>query len=68
MALKIYMSDMAITLLISKACMRWRRNLKGLFTRVMMVEIAENLGPSPFKRDLSNDTTSSQTNPTGQSL
>jgi hypothetical protein len=29
---------------------------------------AENLGASPFKRDLSNDTTFSQTNLAGQSL
>jgi hypothetical protein len=62
------MYDMAIILLISKACTRWRRNLKGLFTREMVVKSAENLGASPFKRDLSNDTTSSQTNLAGQSL
>jgi hypothetical protein len=62
------MSDMAIILLIAKACTRWRRNLKGLFTREMMVKCAENLGASLFKRDLSNDTTSSQTNLAGQSL
>jgi hypothetical protein len=33
------MSFMAIILLIAKACSRWRRNLKGLFTREMMVKI-----------------------------
>jgi hypothetical protein len=33
------MSDMAIILLIAKACTRWRRNLKDLFTREMMVKI-----------------------------
>jgi hypothetical protein len=62
------MSDMAIILLISKACTRWRRNLKSLFRREMMVKSAENLGASLFKRDLSNDNTSSQTNLAGQSL
>jgi hypothetical protein len=63
------MSDMAIILLISKACPRWRRNLKSLFTREIVVISDENLGVSPFKRDLlSNDTTSSQTNFAGRSL
>jgi hypothetical protein len=63
------MSDMAIILLISKACTRWRRNLKSLFTREIVVKSDENLGVSPFKRDLlSNDTTSSQINLAGQSL
>jgi hypothetical protein len=64
----IYMSDMAIMLLISKACTRWRRNLKGSLQERWWLKSAENLGAPPFKGDLSNDTTSSQTNLAWQSL
>ncbi len=43
--------------------------LKGPFCkRDDRLNSAENLGASPFKWDLSNDTTSSQTNLAGQSL
>jgi hypothetical protein len=46
--------------------MAWK--LKGPFyKRDDWLKCAENLDTSPFKWDLSNDTTSSQTNLTGQS-
>ncbi len=45
------------------------RKVKGPFhKRDDWLKSAENLGASPFQRDLSNDTTSSQKNLTGQSL
>jgi hypothetical protein len=45
------------------------QKLKGPFyKRDDQIKSAENLGTSPFKLDLSNDTTSSQTNLTRQSL
>jgi hypothetical protein len=59
---------MAIIQLISKARMRWRRNLKGLSHEKRWTKSAENLGASTLKRDLSVDTTFSQTNLAGQSL
>ncbi len=62
------MADMAIILLISKGPMKWRGNLKGLSYEKGWLKSADNLGASPFKRDLSNDTTFSQTNLAGQSL
>jgi hypothetical protein len=42
--------------------------LKGLSLERRWTKSAENLGASPFKRDLSIDTTFSQTNLAGQSL
>jgi hypothetical protein len=68
MALCIFMADMAIILSIPKGPMRWRGNLKGLSYKRGWLKSAENLGASPFKRDLSNDTTFSQVNLAGQSL
>jgi hypothetical protein len=62
------MADMAIILLIPKGPTRWRGNLKGLSYKREWLKAAENLGTSPFKRDLSNGTTFSQTNLAGQSL
>jgi hypothetical protein len=59
---------MAIIQLISTACTWWRENLKGLSLERGWTKSAENLCPSPLKRDLSVDTTFSQTNLTGQSL
>ncbi len=45
------------------------RKLKGPFNnREDWLKFSENLGAAPFKWDLSNDTTSSQTNLAGQSL
>ncbi len=43
-------------------------NLKGLSYERGWLKSAYNLGASPFKRDLSNDTTFSQTDIAGQSL
>jgi hypothetical protein len=54
--------------LIPKDRRRWRGNLKGLLHESGRVKSAENLGAPPFKRDISNDTTFSQTNLAGQSL
>jgi hypothetical protein len=48
--------------------MRWRGNLKGLSLERGWTKLAENLGASTLKRDLSDDTTLSQTNLAGQSL
>jgi hypothetical protein len=48
--------------------MRWRGNLKGLSLERGWTKLAENLGASTLKRDLSVDTTFSQTNLAGQSL
>ncbi len=62
------MADMAIILPIPKGPTRWRGNLKGLSYERGLLKSPENLGASPFKRDLSNDTTFSQTNLAGQSL
>ncbi len=62
------MADMAIILLIPKGPMRWGRNLKGFSYERGLLKSAENLGASPFKIELSNDTTFSQTNLAGQSL
>ncbi len=64
-ALWIFMTDMAIILLISEAPTRLRRSLKGLFHEKGWVKSAENLGASPFNRALSNYTTFSQTNLAG---
>jgi hypothetical protein len=44
------------------------RKLKGPLIKRGWLKSANNLGTSPFKRDLSNDTTYSQTNLAGQSL
>jgi hypothetical protein len=68
MALRIFLSDVAIIQLISKARMRWRGNLKGLSLERGWTKSAENLGASTVKRDLSVDITFSQTNLAGQSL
>jgi hypothetical protein len=68
MALRTFLSDVAIIQLISKARMRWRGNLKGLSHERRWTKSAENLGASTLKRDLSLDTTFSQTNLAGQSL
>jgi hypothetical protein len=62
------MADMAIILPIPKGPTRWRGNLKGLSCERGLLKSVENLGASPFKRDLWNDTTFSQTNLAGQSL
>jgi hypothetical protein len=62
------MADMAIILSISKGPTRWRGNLKGLSFERGWLKSVDNLGASPFKRELSNDTTFSQTNLAGQSL
>ncbi len=62
------MADMAIILPIPKGPARWRGNLKGLSYERGLLKSADNLGASPFKRDLSNDTTFSQTDLAGQSL
>ncbi len=59
---------MAIILSIPKGPTKWRWNLKGLSYERGWLKSADNLGASPFKRDLSNDTTFSQTNLAGQSL
>jgi hypothetical protein len=67
-ALRIFLSDMAIIPLISKARTRWRGNLKGLSLERGWKKSAENLGASPLKRVLSADTTFSHTNLAGQSL
>jgi hypothetical protein len=67
-ALQIFIADIAIIKLISKACTRWRGNLKGLSHKREWTKSAEILGASPLKRDLSVDTTFSQTNLAGQSL
>jgi hypothetical protein len=48
--------------------MRWRGNLKDLSYERGLLKAAENLGASTFKRDLSIETTYSQTNLAGQSL
>jgi hypothetical protein len=62
------MADMAIILSIPKGPTRWRKKLKGLSYERGWLKLADNLSASPFKRDLSNDTTSSQANLAGQSL
>ncbi len=62
------MADMAIILPIPKGPMRWCGNLKGLSYERGWSKSADNLDTSPFKRDLSNDTTFRQTNLAGQSL
>ncbi len=46
----------------------WRGNLKGLSYERGWLKSADDLGASPFKRDLLNDTTFSQRNLAGQSL
>ncbi len=48
---------MAIILLISKGPTRWCGNLKGLSYERRWLKSADSLGASPFKRNLSNDTT-----------
>jgi hypothetical protein len=55
------MADMAIMLSIPKGPTRWRGNLKGLPYEREWLKSADNLDPSPFKGDPSNDTTFSQT-------
>ncbi len=62
------MADMTIILQIPKGPTRWRGNLKGLPYERGWLKSAENLGASPFKRDLSNDTTFGQPNLAGQSI
>ncbi len=62
------MADMVIILSIPKGPTRWRGNLKGLSFERGWLKTADNLGASPFKRDLSSDTTFSLTNLAGQSL
>jgi hypothetical protein len=62
------MADTAIILSIPKGPTRWRGNLKGLSYERGSLKLANNLGASPFKGDLLNDTTFSQTNLAGQSL
>jgi hypothetical protein len=51
-----------------KSCIRWRQHLKGLLHERGGAKSSENLGTSPFKRDLSIDTTFSQIILAGQSL
>jgi hypothetical protein len=53
---------------IPKGSTRWCKNLKGLSYERGLLKSAENLGASSFKRDLSIETTFSQTNLAGQSL
>jgi hypothetical protein len=62
------MADTAIILSIPKAPTRWRGDLNGLSYERGWLKLANNLGASPFKGDLLNDTTFSQTNLAGQSL
>jgi hypothetical protein len=57
-----------INLVHSKSCMRWRWHLKGLSRERGWSKPVANLVSSPFKRDLSNDTTFSTTNLAGQFL
>ncbi len=57
MALWIFLADTAIILSIPKGPMRWRGNLKGLSNKRGWLNSTENLGASPFKRDVSIDTT-----------
>jgi hypothetical protein len=59
---------MAIILSIPKGSTRWRGSLKGLSYERGLIKSVENLGVSSFKRDLSIETTFSQTNLAGQSL
>jgi hypothetical protein len=59
---------MEIILSIPKGLTRRRGNLKGLSHEREWVKSAENLGASPFKRDLSIDTTFRQAHLAGQSL
>ncbi len=47
---------------------RWRWNLKGLSHERWWIKSAENLGATPYDRDLSIDITFSNTNLAGQSL
>jgi hypothetical protein len=68
MALRIFIAGMAIILSIPKDPMRWSGKLKGLSFERGWLKSADNLGPSAFKRDVSNGTTFSQTNLAGQSL
>jgi hypothetical protein len=68
MALLIFLSDMAIIQLVSKARTRLRGKLKGLSLERGWTKSAENLGASILKTDLLVDTTFSQTNLAGQSL
>ncbi len=44
------------------------QKLRASLQEIWLLKSAENLDASPFKRDLSNYTTSSQTNLAGQSL
>ncbi len=61
MALWIFMADTAIILSIPKGPTGWRGNLKRLSYERGWLKLANNLGHSPFKEDLLNDTTFSQT-------
>jgi hypothetical protein len=54
------MADMEIILPIPKGPTRWRRNLKGLSYERGLLKSAKHHGASPFKIDLSKDTTFSQ--------
>ncbi len=51
MALRVFMSDMAIMLLIPKDPTIWRENSKDLPHERGCVKSAENLSASPFKRE-----------------
>jgi hypothetical protein len=68
MALRIFMSDIAIILSIPKRRMRWRGILKGLSHERGWVKSAENLGTSRCKKVPSIDTTFRQAHMAGQSL
>jgi hypothetical protein len=48
--------------------MRWGEHLKGLSHESGWLKSVATLGASPFKIDLSNDTTFSQTNLAGESF
>jgi hypothetical protein len=61
------MADTAI-MSIPKGPTRWRGKLKGLSYERGWLKLVNNLGTSPFKGDLLNDTTFSETNLAGQSL
>jgi hypothetical protein len=57
-----------IDLSYAKSCIRWRQHLKSLSHERGWAKFSEDLGASPFKSDLSIDTTFSQINLAGQSL
>jgi hypothetical protein len=68
MAVWLFMLHMATLLSVPKAHARCRGNLKGFVHERGWVKSVENLSASLLKRDLSNDTTFSQTYLTGQSF